>query len=355
MGSHFLFYLDSQLTFTFPLYTPPLLSMATNTITVIGSLNYDVVTTSTRIPQAGETIAATNFETHNGGKGSNQALACAKLRADRAATTVRLVGCVGADTFGDNIKAFLTQNGVDVGSVRTIGGGISTGVATILVDAASGQNRILVYPGANGAITETDITQALSGSSSGVVVLQNEIPIKLVEHAIRTASASGSNTIVYNPSPINADFDISLYRHVSCLLVNSIEAAAIVAHEPELAQLITRDDDAEQALAAIGPIARYLGLPRHIIITLGAQGCVYLDNSPGASDNKPIHVAAKKPANPIIDTTGAGDTFLGGITAQLAEGNDLSHAVNVALSASAIAITRNGAGDSIPDYSELAL
>jgi ribokinase len=329
--------------------------MTTKNITVIGSLNYDVVTTSSRIPQAGETITATNFETHNGGKGSNQALACAKLRADRAATAVRLVGCVGADTFGDNIKAFLTQNGVNVGSVRTVGGGISTGVATILVDAASGQNRILVYPGANAAITETDITQALSSSSGGdVVVLQNEIPIKLVEHAIRTASASNS-TIVYNPSPINSDFDISLYHHVSCLLVNSIEAAAIVAHEPELAQLITRDDDAEQALAAIGPIAQYLGLPRHIIITLGAQGCVYLDNSAGAAANQPVHIPAKKPANPIIDTTGAGDTFLGGITAQLAEGNDLSHAVNVALSASAIAITRNGAGDSIPDYSELAL
>ncbi|KAF5095685.1 hypothetical protein D0Z00_003039 [Geotrichum galactomycetum] len=328
--------------------------MATKNITVIGSLNYDVVTTSSRIPQAGETIAATNFETHNGGKGSNQALACAKLRANGTATAVRLVGCVGADTFGDNIKAFLTQNGVDVGSVRTVGGGVSTGVATILVDAASGQNRILVYPGANGAITEMDITDALSSSSGDVVVLQNEIPIKLVEHAIRAASTTDS-TIVYNPSPINPDFDITLYRHVSCLLVNSIEAAAIVAHEPELANLITRDDDPDQALAAIGPIARYLGLPRHIIITLGAQGCVYLDNSPGATANQPVHVSAKKPTNPIIDTTGAGDTFLGGITAQLAEGNDLSHAVNVALSASAIAITRNGAGDSIPDYSELVL
>ncbi|KAF5092609.1 hypothetical protein D0Z03_002780 [Geotrichum reessii] len=324
--------------------------MATNSITVIGSLNYDVVTTSSRIPQAGETIAATNFETHNGGKGSNQALACAKLRADCAVTAVRLVGCVGADPFGENIKNFLIQNGVDVSSVRIVSG-VRTGVATILVDAASGQNRILVYPGANGEITEADITSALSRSNKGVVVLQNEIPIKLVEHAILTASDS---TIVYNPSPINPDFDIALYRHVSCLLVNSIEAAAIVAHEPTLARLLTRDDDAEQALEAIGPIARFLGLPRHMIITLGAQGCVYLDNSDPAFAH-PVHVPAKKPSNPIIDTTGAGDTFLGGITAQLAEGNDLSHAINVALSASAIAITRNGAGDSIPNYSELAL
>lgn len=370
-------------------------SMAiTRTITVIGSLNYDVVTTSDRLPGPGETIAAKGFETHNGGKGANQALACARLRDTAAGLArragegkveevskvrVRMVGCVGSDPFGDRLKADLNDAGVDTALVKTAPQGTPTGVATILVDERTGQNRILVYPGANGCVSTQDVVAVCkgtgpagtaesddrfgTGTGNGVgegdaLVLQNEIPVEQVTAAIRTVVASMQSKhskpplIVYNPSPLEPNFPQDLYRHISCLVLNSTEARAIVADEAVRA-LLTNDDDASQALNAIVPISESLKLPRYVVITLGPAGCVYYDAA--APDQKPVHVPAKKPPAPIIDTTGAGDTFLGGLAAHLTHGRSLRAAVDIALAASSIAITRKGAGDGIPFFAELDL
>lgn len=329
------------------------LTMATPTITIIGSLNYDVVTTAERIPSAGETIAALDFATHNGGKGSNQALACARLRPSSDAATVRMVGCVGNDTFGVKIKQALCYAGVSVDLVKTKLETV-TGVATILVEAATGQNRILVFPGANALIETDDVLNACENTDT--LVLQNEIPVSIVAKAIEKIAGFSSQDkktplVVYNPSPIDESFPKELYKHVSCLVLNSTEARAIVSDE-HVRALLTNDDDAEQALVAIKPIAQHLSLPRYIVITLGAAGCVYYDTK-AATD--PVHVPAKKPLNPIIDTTGAGDTFLGALTSQLTCSSTLEAAINVASAASSIGITRKGAGDSIPVYSELSL
>lgn len=326
-------------------------------ITVIGSLNYDVVTTYSRLPEAGETILARDFATHNGGKGSNQALACGRLRGSRFSSTasdpiVRMVGCVGADAFGEQVKTALKESGVSVDLVKTCQGS-PTGVATILVDAHSGQNRILVFPGANQLIDTADVVSASKLTST--LVLQNEIPVSKVTAAITAAITPTPYSpepplIVYNPSPIDKSFSNKLYSYVTCLVLNSTEAKAIVPDRAVRA-LLTVDDDADQALAAIKPIADTLKLPRYIVITLGAAGCVYYNAS--NPDKAPVHVPAKKPVNPIVDTTGAGDTFLGALTVQLTQGSSLEQAVDVALSASAIAITRKGAGDSIPYFHEL--
>lgn len=340
----------------------------TRTITVIGSLNYDVVTTSDRLPGPGETIAAKGFETHNGGKGANQALACARLRDTTTVTEggvsqvqVRIVGCVGADPFGDRLKSALNEAGVDTALVKTAPEGTPTGVATILVDAQTAQNRILVYPGANACVSRDDVVKACEGNGvneGDALVLQNEIPVDQVTAAIRTVAAEAQSQtkppplIVYNPSPLEPNFPQDLYQHISCLVLNSSEARAIVADESVRA-LLTNDDDADQALNAIVPISESLKLPRYIVITLGPAGCVYYDAA--KPDQKPVHVPAKKPAAPIIDTTGAGDTFLGGLTAHLTHGRSLSEAVDIALAASSIAITRKGAGDGIPLFSELDL
>lgn len=336
------------------------------TITVVGSLNYDVVTTYDRLPSAGETIPARNFETHNGGKGANQALACSRLRTVSGASapvSVKMVGCVGDDSFGESLKLSLIKSDVDVSKVKTLDKStdIGTGVATILVDGNTGQNRILVYPGANSRVTKEDVIGAVVDTATNTftadtLVLQNEIPVNLVQDIITTVvkaeqSSARRPFIVYNPSPIDPSFETSLYRYIDCLIVNSTEAKAIVPHS--VGQLLVDDDNAEQALAAAVPISKSLDLPKHLIITLGAAGCVFVDGDDSVPEAK--HLAAVKPPGPVIDTTGAGDTFLGAITTQLTEGKTLKQALLVALTASSIAITRMGAGDSIPEYRELNL
>lgn len=346
-------------------------------ITIVGSLNYDVVTTMDRLPEAGETIPAKNFETHNGGKGANQALACSRLRSNTSDsssinTFVQMVGCVGDDTFGKTLTKSLADSGVDVSKVRVLKKNITgekednvgTGVATILVDAKTGQNRILVYPGANSKVNKQDVLEAIvendnTGSivkfKTDTLVLQNEIPVSLVQDVIRTITQTPKiqpPLIVYNPSPIDSSFDVGLYRYVDCLIVNSTEARAIVSKS--VGSLLVEDDNSEQALLAAVPIFEFLELPKYLVITLGASGCVYVDGSKGHGDKlKAIHLPAVKPPKPVIDTTGAGDTFLGALTTHLTEGKSLEYSIRVALTASSIAVTRRGAGDGIPEFREL--
>ncbi|VVT46160.1 uncharacterized protein SAPINGB_P001076 [Magnusiomyces paraingens] len=333
------------------------------TITVIGSLNYDVVTTYSRLPNAGETVPAKNFETHNGGKGANQALACARLRTKGGqypSVNVKIIGCVGDDTFGCTLKEFLSKSNVDISAVRTLdkSTNIGTGVATILVDEKSGQNRILVYPGANSLVSKIDVLCAIidpetNNFNTDSLILQNEIPVSLVQDIIKTTTdrkLGKKPFVIYNPSPIDASFDSNLYKYVECLIVNSTEAKAIVPEN--VGSLLVDDDNAEQALQAAVPIFQALNLPKYLIITLGAAGCVYVD---GTVSLEARHLPAVKPPKPIIDTTGAGDTFLGAIASQLTEDNGLDQALKVALTASSIAITRKGAGDGIPEFRELVL
>lgn len=307
------------------------------TIGVVGSLNYDLVTTAEIIPQGGETVPAKNFATFFGGKGANQALAACRL-SDANATKVRMIGRVGNDQFGSDIKQALKDEGVDVEQVKVLEGE-RTGIATILVESESGENRILVFPGANGMLKEDDITEDLLRGVD-FLILQNEVPLPVVFKSLEVAQALGIKT-VYNPSPVHRDTPKSIFKSVDYLIVNSSEAQVL----SDYSVLINGDPGLAQALI---PTLYFKLRSNCIIITLGGDGCVVYENDTRSSRHFP---AAK--VELIVDTTGAGDTFLGGLTSRLAIGDSLQDAIDFASRAAAVAVTRPGAFGGIPRLNEI--
>lgn len=323
-------------------------------ITIFGSINYDLVTTADRFPQAGETLAATRFETHHGGKGANQAVAARRLAPGDI--KVNMVGRVGSDGFGSELVKSLGSEGIDVTHVQT-SSSQPTGTATIFVDQTSGENRILVYPGANGTFTEDDVPKALI-SESDILIVQNEIPTETVYTALSYAKLNGITTI-YNPSPMPIDdngtcnIPLTVLSDVSYLIVNSSEA-------DQLLELVKKDnptsgaptqhinDQVDVARTAL-PVLELYG-KCNVIITLGASGCILR-----SEDGDIVHSPAGSlpTGKQVVDTTCAGDTFLGAIAAFLAQKARISDAVRFAAKASAIAVTRRGAQESIPMLSEL--
>lgn len=297
-------------------------------ITVVGSINYDLVTTVSRVPKGGETVHAQTFETHRGGKGANEALACARL--SEAGCRVKMIGCVGRDQFGEDLIEHLNGEGIDTSSVQQHDD-VRTGVATIIVET-TGENRILVYPGANGKVSADQVTtKSLEGSR--FVLLQNEIPLETTLSALRLAHNSGKAT-VWNPSPL-PEVSEEIWQYVDYLIVNEGEAAVITGMNVEN---VGQAKEAVIALLSMGV--------RVAIVTLGHNGSVY-----GNSKENIVHCAATK-VSPV-DTTGAGDTFLGAFVAALCEKRSIDESVSYASRASAIAVTRAGAGSSIPKRGEI--
>jgi ribokinase len=300
-------------------------------ITVLGSINYDLVTSAARVPSGGETVAALNFETHHGGKGANQAIAVRRLSAvDKI--DVRMIGRVGDDLFGQELLQGLQDEHIDVSHVSTLSK-CPTGVATILVEP-SGENRILVFPGANGTFTVEDLTDDLVNTD--LLILQNEIPLPVVYAALKLAHSSGIKT-VYNPSPMN-DIPTEVFRSVDYLIVNSTEAQL-------LGDTSAINDNVDKAMIVLDELHAKLGCPS-IIITLGGNGCVY------KAGKETGYVPAAKAAK-IVDTTGAGDTFLGSFAAQALQGESFVDAIQFAAKASAIAVSRPGAAEGIPRLEEV--
>lgn len=301
-------------------------------ITVIGSLNYDLVTTAERVPNGGETVHATNFETHNGGKGANSALALGKLSPQ--GTQVAMVGLVGKDEFGEQLKKGLSDVGVDVKTVQTIDK-VRTGVATILVET-SGENRILVYSGANGELTFDKIPESILQHSK-YILLQNEIPIETSLKVLEVAHEMSVCT-VYNPSPIY-DIDRKYYQYVDYLAVNETEAR-IIAKTPEI-------ESTEDAYKAIDKLLE-LGVKKAVIVTLGAKGAVF-----SSADKSDRGFCPSTNVGKVVDTTGAGDTFLAATITKLALGESLKSCLDFASKASGIVVTRHGAASSIPTLEEV--
>ncbi|CAN6672370.1 ribokinase [Trichomonascus vanleenenianus] len=305
-------------------------------ITIFGSLNYDLVTSAERMPQPGETIGASNFETHHGGKGANQALAVRRLSSQ--AVSVEMIGAVGNDTFGNELLASMTKEGIDTSRVK-VSKTERTGIASIFVDP-KGENCIMVYPGANGTHTVEELNlDTFKGSD--LLILQNEIPLPVVYKSLELAKKAGIKTM-YNPSPVYADAPLDVFKNVDYLVVNSTEAQVLSKAAP----IGSEDYSPEQALSALKPLQKTLGC-NSIVITLGGSGSVYLDGEETG------HVPAGKPER-IVDTTGAGDTFLGAIAGQLIGSNKpLGEALAFASKASAIAVSRHGAAEGIPYLREI--
>ncbi|MDO7786050.1 ribokinase [Desulforamulus aquiferis] len=287
-------------------------------VLVIGSINMDLVSYSDRIPSLGETILGNRFAMVPGGKGANQALAAARLGA-----SVSMLGAAGKDSYGEQLLQHLNNNGVDISRVKRAD--TSTGVALINVDAR-GNNQIVVIPGANNELAPEDLLQNREiFEACDVVVLQMEIPMATIGQAIELASGYGK-LVVLNPAPAHEIPEAWLSK-IDYLVPNEHEAD-LLGH--------VKDDF-------------YFSIRRHLkkslVITQGAKGVSF-------SEGKTIvFIPALKVQ--AVDTTAAGDAFIGGFSVALAEDRSMEEAIKFASAAAAISVTREGAQTSLPYRKEV--
>lgn len=295
-------------------------------VVVIGSLNMDLVVQAEKAPSAGETLAASAFATIPGGKGANQAVAAARLGAQ-----VAMVGRVGDDAFGAQLAGGLQAEGIDVSQVRRLEG-VSSGVALIVVESG-GENRILIVAGANGQLKPEDVDSAAAlVSQAGCLVLQFEIPLPAVQRAILTANQHNV-PVLLNPAPAYL-FSAQWLERVDTLVLNEVECAMFTGLEVRAPR---------SAAAAAQHLLR--GRTRLVVVTLGAQGAV------AVTTQSTLHIPAFEVK--AVDTTAAGDSFIGALAAALVRGDDLPASLAYAAAAGALAVTRMGAQSSIPTRAEV--
>lgn len=300
-------------------------------IIVVGSLNMDLFIRVQRFLQPGETAIGSDFRTAFGGKGANQAYAIGKLGASIGLKTAML-GCVGQDSFGDQMIANLQSIGIDTQAVLRRAEAAS-GTAMILLDA-NGQNEIVVAPGANATLTAADVSaQVQLFKKAKVVVAQLETTLPAVERALRMAREVGAITVL-NPAPA-VPLTEELLRLCDYVIPNETEATQLTG-----VGVLGLD-----SAAAAARVLRSRGA-RNALITLGEKG-VWVD-----TDTYRGHVPSQK-VKPI-DTVGAGDTFIGGFVVGLMEGSDAHTAAQLGCGAAAIAVTRTGAQASVPARDEIA-
>ena len=295
-------------------------------LTVVGSINQDYFTFVSDFPQPGETILAESASVGLGGKGCNQAVAAAKLGA-----TTRFVGAVGLDAAGDSALTAMRGYGVDTTAVARRAD-VGTGAAYIAV-ASHGENTIIVHSGANAALTADDVVTALEPVTTGILLIQGELP-SAVNDAVAAHAVSAGLPLIVNAAPIGAVSDEAIAA-ASVLVVNETEAADLVAR----ASLETDEPGTASALRDRFGTA--------VVVTLGAAGAAVAD------DNGAWTQPAPKPDR-VVDTTGAGDGFVGVLAASICAGFDLRESVLRAVTAASHAVTKRGIGDSYVTGPELA-
>lgn len=295
-------------------------------VIVAGSINMDVVATAERHPRIGETVAGQAVMYFPGGKGANQAVASAKL-----GTPTALIGRLGGDAFGAELRSFLRDQGVDLALVKI---SERTHSGTAIITIAEADNTIVVIPGANGEVSADDVAHAPL-SSGDVAVSQFEIPLPAISAFFHRARAAGATTLL-NPAPA---------RTVEPALLDLIDI--LVLNETELGLLAEIDIGEGDDEAHIIQAAKALQAGRHqtICITLGKRGVL------AVTPDETIRVAGR--AVQAVDTTGAGDCFVGALSARLASGAALREAINYANAAAAISVQRMGAGPSMPTAAEV--
>ena len=287
-------------------------------ITVVGSINLDLIATVNRLPAPGETVPGGDFKSAPGGKGANQALAAA-----RAGAKVRMVGAVGRDAFAGEATAYLKEGGVELSGVAEMHA--ATGIALILV-GADGENMIAVVPGANGTVVPGDLTKA-QFQKGDVVLLQHEIPLSTVDAALAAARKAGAVTML-NTAPFRAEAASFVGK-----------ADYVVANETEFdlyAEALSLP--AGERSERMREFARRTGAT--MIVTLGGEGAL------AAKGDELVRADALK-ITPV-DTVGAGDTFCGYLAAGLSSGLALADALKRAAAAGSLACLKPGAQPSIP-------
>jgi ribokinase len=308
-------------------------TMSTPPILVLGSLNADLISTTPRLPRAGETLTATSFHTAPGGKGANQAVACARLSRPGSDNT-RMVGAVGADAFAPMLLEALQASGVDTTGVERVED-VPTGNAIILVEETTGENRILIHTGANGTVTEKRGEKVFDGASA--VVLQLEVPVSTVVWALRTARRKGVTTI-FNPAPA-VQMPEECWKDVDWVIVNESEAAVFTG-VPEAS---LEGEGLEKAARWF--LEKGCGA---CVVTLGAKGCYWML---AAGEKKGF--GEVRGEGKVVDTTGAGDTFVGALAVAVVEGRPVEEVIEFASEASGRAVRKKGAQAGVPWRTEL--
>ena len=293
---------------------------------VAGSINMDVVATAERHPRVGETVAGNAVFYFPGGKGANQAVAAAKLGAP---TT--LIGRIGRDAFGAELKAFLAAQAIDLTFVQNTA---ETHTGTALITIANADNTIVVIPGANGLVEPADVAAPVLAKGD-IAVSQFEIPLPAVGAFFKRARAADATTIL-NPAPA-IEFSRELLDLVDILVLNEGELGFLTKNE------IRDTDDDTRFIDA----ARSLQTSREqiICVTLGGRGVLALVNG------TPLIIPGRTVK--AVDTTGAGDCFVGAVAAQLAAGTSIGEALRYANSAASICVQRMGAAPSMPTAAEV--
>lgn len=300
--------------------------MGRNRVTVVGSYNVGLFLKGKSFPGPGETLIGTEFKEGGGGKGSNQALAAAKLGAE-----VSFIGRIGNDEYGRYALRLYDQFGVSTKNI-TVDPGTHSGVSVILIDE-SGRNMIMVVPGANFRLSGADVDAADEiFRSSAVVGFQLENNFEIVEYGITRAAAAGAR-VVLDPAPVRA-LPASLFPKLWCIKPNEHEASAITG--------IKVVDRASAIQAGKWFLDRGVSVA---LVTLGEQGAVLV------SREEQAHFPA--PAVRAVDTTGAGDCFCGAFMAALSSGVDLHGAIRYANAAASLSVTRLGVIEAIPTQAEV--
>lgn len=291
-------------------------------IIVLGSINMDLVARVPRLPTAGETLLGQSLDTIPGGKGANQAVAAARLGAE-----TRMIGRVGQDSFGPMLLNSLQSAGVATQEI-TVDTSTSSGTALIAV-AQSGENQIIVVPGANGQVGETELNQlAAQIGPADILLLQFEVPLAVVMRAAAIAHQAGA-TVIVDPAPAYADLPASFYPHIHILTPNQIETEQLVDFP------IIDDHSADQAIQ----ILHQRGA-NTVILKLGGAG-VRVGTPTNTFSVPAFSVHA-------VDTVAAGDAFNGGLAVALTEGKPMAEAVVWASAVAALSVTQSGAQSSLP-------
>lgn len=291
-------------------------------ITVVGSLNMDFVVTTPRIPIPGETVLGSRFSTIPGGKGNNQAVACARLGAD-----VTFIGCVGDDTFGKQLVNNLKKENILTQHIEFLPH-VNTGIASITV--GGGDNLIVVVPGANNSLTPNKVEEkADTIKNADIVLLQLEIPLDTVIRTVEIAEAH-EVPIILNPAP-STELPESLFEKVSVFTPNEHELEEMFGNS------CTSPRNPEQLMKEF---------PEKIVMTKGDKGAYFADK-----DGQVVRVPSYNVD--VVDTTGAGDAFNAGLAFMLSKGESLLEATKFAVAVGALSVTRLGAQSGMPTYNEV--